>query len=551
MRACSPPAICALPSSGRNPVRCSFLMDELQKYAGGHAHGDTQGATMNKGVNGADSAQVKRVVIAGGGTAGWMAAAALSHQLGKVLDITLVESEEIGTIGVGEATIPPLVTFHKLLQIDEQEFMRATAATFKLGISFENWARKGDRYIHSFGTTGKSTWMCNFHNFWLRGREINVDTNLNDFSLESQAAMEGRFATSPNMPISYAYHFDAGPYAKMLRRLSEARGVKRIEGKIREVRQDSESGFIQSLVLESGQAIPGDLFLDATGIPAVLIEQALKTGYEDWSKWLPADSAIAVQTELTAPALPYTRAIAHDFGWRWRIPLQHRVGNGMVYSSHFIDDETVKEELLRSVDGKPINTPRVFKFTLGRRRQAWNKNCVTLGLASGFLEPLESTSIHLMMVSVNRLLHLFPFGGVTQSLIDQYNEGARLEMERTRDFIILHYHATQRDDSPFWRHCRQMAIPDSLKHRIQLFKENAYAFQGADEMFRVDSWAQVMLGQRIAPCAYHPEARMLGEQELTRFLTEYRKSISEAVARLPVHQDFVNRYCMSGNSVWN
>jgi tryptophan 7-halogenase len=495
--------------------------------------------------------QVKRVVIAGGGTAGWLAAAAISQQLGKLLDITLIESDEIGTIGVGEATIPPVRVFHKLLQIDEQEFMRATAATFKLGISFENWGLKGDRYIHSFGRNGKPTWMCEFHNFWLRSLELGMQSELGEFCFELQAAKAEKFALTQQGEINYAYHFDAGQYAKFLRRFSEGHGIKRIEGKIKDVQQNAESGFVDSLTLHSGQVIEGDLFIDCTGFRGLLIEQTLKTGYEDWSHWLPCDSAAAVQTELTAPAPPLTRAIAHDAGWRWCIPLQHRVGNGLVFSSKFQSDDSAKEELVKAIDGKPLTMPRVLKFQTGRRRQVWNKNVLALGLSSGFIEPLESTSIHLMMVGVTRLLHLFPFSGVTQSLVDQYNEGARIEMEKTRDFVVLHYHATQRDDSPFWRHCRDMPIPDTLAHRIELFKENAYAFQGDSELFRVDSWTQVMLGQRIQPRAYHHAARILGDEELKKFLSEYRASIAQTVARMPVHQDFVNQYCRASNSVWN
>ena len=498
-----------------------------------------------------NSGSVTKVVIAGGGTAGWLAAAAMSSQLGKLLDITLIESDEIGTIGVGEATIPPIRVFHKLLQIDEQEFMRATAATFKLGISFENWARKGDQYIHSFGRNGKSTWMCEFHNFWLRSLELGIQSELGDYCFELQAARADKFAISQQAEINYAYHFDAGQYAKFLRRFAEGFGIRRVEGKIREVRQHGESGYIESLVLQSGQVVEGDLFIDCTGFRGLLIEQTLKTGYEDWSGWLPCDSAAAVQTELVAPAPPYTRSIAHDSGWRWCIPLQHRVGNGLVFSGQHLGDEAAKEELLRAIDGKPITAPRVLKFQTGRRKQVWNKNVVALGLASGFIEPLESTSIHLMMIGVTRLLQLFPFVGVNQALVDQYNEVARSEMEKTRDFIVLHYHATERDDTPFWRHCRDMPIPDSLAHRIELFRESAYAFQGADELFRVDSWSQVMLGQRITPRSYHPATRLLSQQDLTKFLADYRSAIKQTVARMPVHQEFVNQYCRASNNVWN
>jgi tryptophan halogenase len=496
------------------------------------------------------SKPVTRVVIAGGGTAGWLAAAALSHQLGSVLDITLIESDEIGTIGVGEATIPPIRVFHKLLQIDEQEFMRATAATFKLGILFENWARKGDQYVHSFGRNGKPTWMCEFHNFWLRSRELGMQSELGDYCFELQAAKAGKFATAPDLDINFAYHFDAGQYGKFLRAFAERRGVRRIEGKIRDAHQNGESGFIESLVLHSDQVVEGDLFIDCTGFRGLLIEQTLKSGYEDWSNWLPCDSAAAVQTELRGPAPPITKSIAHGSGWRWCIPLQHRVGNGLVFSSQFQDDESAKQELLNSIDGAPITAPRVLKFRTGRRKAMWNKNCIAMGLSSGFIEPLESTSIHLMMIGVTRLLHLFPFDGIRQSTIDLYNRDSRIEMEKTRDFIVLHYHATQRDDTPFWQLCRDMPIPDSLRERIQLFRESGYAYQGDGELFRVDSWTQVMLGQRIEPGAYHPAARVLGDRELTKFLGDYRASITETVAKMPVHQDFVNRYCKSPSSVW-
>jgi len=495
--------------------------------------------------------EVRKVVIAGGGTAGWLAAAALSHQLGRVLDITLIESEEIGTIGVGEATIPPIRVFHKLLKIDEQEFMRATAATFKLGISFENWGLKGDRYIHSFGRNGQPTWMCEFHNFWLRSRELGVQSDLGDYCFELQAAKAGKFGLSKQAEINFAYHFDAGQYSRFLRKFAEALGLKRVEGKIREVRQNAETGFIESLILHSGQIVEGDLFIDCTGFRGLLIEQTLNSGYEDWSQWLPCDSAAAVQTELTTPAQPLTRAIAHDVGWRWRIPLQHRVGNGLVFSSRFLSDADAIDELVGSIDGKALKTPRILKFQTGRRRMVWNKNCIALGLASGFIEPLESTSIHLMMVGVTRLLHLFPIGGVTDAVIEQYNDAARIEMEKARDFVVLHYHATQRDDSPFWRHCRDMAIPDSLAHRVDLFKQTAYAFQGDSELFRVDSWAQVMLGQRIMPATYHPAARILSESDLTSYLAEFRSSVSQTVSRMPAHQDFVNQYCKASDSVWN
>lgn len=492
--------------------------------------------------------EVRRVVIAGGGTAGWVAAAALSQQLGDMLDLTLIESDEIGTVGVGESSIPPMRVFHKLLNIDEQAFMRETEATFKLGIRFEHWRKPGDDYIHSFGKTGKSTWLCEFHNFWLRGREKGISSELGDYCFELQAAKANKFATSPESDINFAYHLDATVYAKFLRKFAERNGVKRVEGKIREVKQNAESGFIEALVLDSGRSIQGDLFIDCTGFRGLLIEQTLHTGYEDWSHWLPCDSAVPVQTESTGPAVPYTRAIAHEAGWRWRIPLQHRVGNGLVYCSRYMSDEEAKARLFRDVEGKTLIEPRVIRFRTGRRRKVWNKNCVALGLASGFVEPLESTSIHLIMTGVTRLMQLFPFDGVNQSFIDQFNNESRLELEKIRDFIVLHYHATQRDDSPFWRYCRNMEIPESLAHRIRMFKESAYTYQADGELFRVDSWIQVMLGQGIMPEHYHHLPKAMKDQDLEKFLNGLKASISQAVAKLPSHQDFINQYCKASSA---
>jgi tryptophan halogenase len=492
--------------------------------------------------------EVRKVVIAGGGSAGWLAAAGLSQQLRDIIDITLIESDEIGTVGVGEASIPPMRVFHKLLRIDEQEFMRATEATFKLGIAFDHWGTAGDHYIHSFGKHGSETWLCAFHHFWLRGRELGFDAELGSYCLELQAAKAGKFATSPQSEINYAYHLDATLYAKFLRRFSEGFGVKRVEGKIKEVKQNAESGFIESLTLDSGQSIQGDLFIDCTGFRGLLIEQTLKAGYEDWSRWLPCDSAVPLQTESTGPAVPYTQSTAHEAGWRWRIPLQHRVGNGLVYCSRFMSDDEATSRLLSEVQGKAITRPRVIKFQTGRRRKVWSKNCVALGLASGFVEPLESTSIHLIMTGITRLMQLFPFNGVTQSFVDQYNNLSRVELEKIRDFIVLHYHLNQRDDSPFWRYCRDMEVPDSLAQRISLFKENAHAYQADGELFRVDSWTQVMFGQGIMPEHYHQATRAMKEKDLGQFLSTLRTSISQAVAQLPSHQDFVNQYCRAASA---
>lgn len=360
---------------------------------------------------------VKKLIIAGGGTAGWMAAAAMSKKFGELLEITIVESDEIGTVGVGEATIPPMRVFHKLLGIDEQEFMRETRATFKLGISFENWGHDGDKYIHSFGRNGKETWLGDFHHFWLYAQKLGLkEFNYGDFCLELKASLANKFMTGPNFDINYAYHLDASRYAKFLRAMSEKHGARRIEGKVVEVRQDHDSGFITHLVLASGQIIDGDFFIDCSGFRGLLIEQTLRTGYEDWSQWLPCDTAQAVQTESVGPAVPYTRAIAHHAGWRWRIPLQHRVGNGLVYCSNFMGDDEARSTLLNAVEGRTLTEPRVIKYRTGRRRKTWNKNCIALGLASGFIEPLESTSIHLFMMGITRLMRFFPFNGVDPTL---------------------------------------------------------------------------------------------------------------------------------------
>jgi tryptophan 7-halogenase len=489
------------------------------------------------------SAPVKKVVIAGGGTAGWITAAALSQQLGQLIDITLVESEEIGTVGVGESTGPPMGVFHKLLGIDEQEFMRSVAATFKLAIWFENWGQVGDRYIHPFGRHGKPTWLAEFHHFWLHGLRKGFNTELGEYCVEWLAAKQGRFGTSPESDINYAYHIDAARYAKFLRSFAEGYGVKRVEGKIKSIQQNSESGFIESLTLDSGQVLPGDLFVDCSGFRGLLIEQTLHTGFEDWSHWLPCDSAVAVQTTSTAPPNPYTSAIAHEAGWRWQIPLQHRVGNGLVYCSRYLSDEQAKLKLLQDVSGEPVREPWTLKIRPGRRRKGWNKNVVAIGLASGFVEPLESTSIHMIMTAVTRLMQLFPFEGIKKPFVDQYNEESRAEIEKIRDFIVLHYHTTDRDDTPFWRYCKDMDIPESLVRRIELFAVGGHAFQVEGELFRVDSWIQVLLGQGVVPKGYHPVARSMNDEDLSKVMKELRAAVAQTVSRLPRHGDFLNSYC--------
>ncbi|MDG2535161.1 tryptophan 7-halogenase [Sphingomonas sp. HITSZ_GF] len=489
-----------------------------------------------------EQAPVRRVVIAGGGTAGWIAAAALAKLLGPLLEITLVESDEIGTIGVGESTIPTARTFHQLLGIDEKAFLRETQSTFKLGILFEDWARQGDRYIHSFGQIGKSTWMGDFHHFWLHARDEGWGGELGDYCFELQAAKAGRFAIPEQGHINYAYHLDAGLYARFLRGFAEPLGVRRIEGKIDAVEQHPETGFVTALKLASGARIEGDLFLDCTGFRGLLIEQTLAAGYEEWGHWLPTDSAIAVQTESMGPAVPYTRAAAHQAGWQWRIPLQHRVGNGLVYAQHHLDDDGARALLDSRIEGAKLIEPRIIRFKAGRRRKVWDRNVVALGLASGFVEPLESTSIHLIMIAITRLVQLFPFGGVGEGVAERFNALSRTEIEKIRDFIILHYHLNQREDGSFWDQCRTMEIPDTLAERIAAFRDGAIAWQASDDLFRVDSWVQVMLGQRLEPRSHHHMGRMIVEGELQEALGRLKSDIAGTVAQMPAHQAFLERY---------
>jgi tryptophan 7-halogenase len=487
--------------------------------------------------------RVRRVVIAGGGTAGWMVAAGLSKTLGKVLDITLVESDEIGTVGVGEATIPTLVTFHRLLEINEQEFMAATQGTFKLGIGFENWRAPGENYLHSFGTTGRDHWTAGFQHFWLKGRARKLASDYGDYCVELRAALESRFAHLPRGGMNYAFHIDAGLYARFLRRFAEGFGVRRIEGKIGAVRLDEASGDIASLKLESGDPLPGDLFIDCTGFRGLLIGNALHVGYEDWSHHLFCDSAVALQTESVGPAIPYTRSIARDAGWQWRIPLQHRVGNGMVYCSRYLSDEAAKQELLGRVEGRVLTEPRLIKFRPGQRRQTWKRNCIAIGLASGFIEPLESTSIHLIQRGITRLLQMFPRDGIRPPDVEEYNRQTNHEIEHIRDFLMLHYHVTQRQDTPFWRACRSMEIPATLRHRLDLFRETGRVFRVPNELFAENSWIQVMLGQGMEPEQHHPVADLMGDDELTRFLDGIRSQVDHTVSQLPAHQTYVEQYC--------
>lgn len=491
---------------------------------------------------------INKVVIAGGGTAGWMTAAALTKLLGKQLNVILVESDEIATVGVGEATIPTLQTFHQFLQINEAEFLQATNGTFKLGINFENWRNIDENYIHAFGITGQRSWAAGFQHFWLKAKQQGIAGEYGDYCLEQVAARQEKFSHLPyqgaNKGINYAYHIDATLYGKFLRKMAEQHGITRVEGKIEEVNVEPNSGDITSLTLQSGKVINGDLFIDCTGQRALLIEQALHTGFVDWSHWLPCDSAIALQTEAIKNPVPYTRSIAQPFGWQWQIPLQNRVGNGIVYSSRFVSDEKALATLSENIAGKTITKPLHIKYRTGTRRKHWNKNCIAVGLSSGFLEPLESTSIHLIQQAITRLIKLFPYHGIKESDVNEFNKQTQFDTERIRDFIVLHYKVTNRDDSNFWQHCRNMSIPDTLRHKIQLFKDTGRMFRENNELFD-DSWMQVMIGQGLVPENYHPMVDNMSEQELRDFFNHLENKITSSVAKLPNHSAYVQKYCAS------
>lgn len=484
-----------------------------------------------------------KVVVAGGGTAGWMTAAAFSRLLGHVVDVNLIESDDIPTVGVGEATIPTMRAFHHLLGIDEKAFMQATQATFKLGIQFENWGELNQDYFHSFGETGRGCWAGDFQHFWLRSQKMAFDYKFSDFSPELQVAKADKFALPEKPKLNYAYHLDAGLYAKFLRQFSEQYKARRTEGKIVQVEQDGETGFIKALVLASGERIEGDLFIDCSGFRGLLIEQTLHAGYENWSEWFLCDRAVAAQTKAVSEPIPYTRAIAHAHGWQWRIPLQHRCGNGFVYSSKYMADEDAINLLLSNIEGERLNEPRVIQFNPGKRKQLWLKNCVAIGLSSGFIEPLESTSIHLISSSVVRLMKMMPLNGIQPTDVAEYNRQAQKELEDIRDFVALHYWVTSRDDSGFWRYCRSMDVAESLRDRVNMYRDSARMYWREDELFTVNSWNQVMLGQGIKPKTYHPVADLMPDEEFKQFLDSYRSNIQKFVSQLPSHQEFLKSYC--------
>jgi tryptophan halogenase len=498
--------------------------------------------------------RIKNIVIVGGGTAGWMTASALAKVLGQQCSIRLIESEEIGIVGVGEATVPHLKIFNHVLEIDEIEFIKKVQGTFKLGIQFVDWGRLGDKYIHGFGTIGHDYELLPFHQFWIKAFNAGNATDIGAYSLNTAAAPLGKFMASatdvppasPLANIAYAYHFDAGRYAQFLRGYAEARGVRRTEGKVVNTLLRDADGFIEAIVLDSGERIEGDLFIDCSGFRGLLIEQALHTGYDDWTHWLPCDRAMAVPCENVGPPTPYTRSTARASGWQWRIPLQHRTGNGYVYSSRYISDDEVAAVLLKNLDGPAMADPRVLRFTTGRRKKFWNKNCVAIGLASGFLEPLESTSIFLIQSGITRLLNLFPDKGFSAVVIDRYNAQATFEIERIRDFLILHYYATERNDTPFWNYCRTMDIPTQLEDSIRLFRDSGRFFRDAEEMFAITSWVQVMLGQHIQPRNYHPLVDRMPDKQLNEFVGGVKNVIATCVDAMPMHEQFIARHCAAG-----
>lgn len=489
------------------------------------------------------------IVILGGGTAGWMAASALVSLIPPSrCRIRLVESEEIGSVGVGEATFPEIKNFNDAIGIDEAEFMRACKAAFKLGIEFVDWGFKGARYIHPFGPHGPAGMDHIFHHLWVRARQFGESSSLEDYSFAAQMARNCRFELpdtrrqTPNSTYTYAYHFDAGLYSQFLRQIAEQRGTVRIEGKVKEVVQEPATGDIRSLILESGETISGDLFIDCSGFRSLLLGETLGAGWEDWSKWLVCDRAIAVASER-GELSPYTRSTAMEAGWRWRIPLQHRTGNGYVFSSSFIDEDQAAASLLGSIETKAIGEPRLLKFESGRRVVNWKNNCVAVGLASGFLEPLESTSIYLIQIAVMQLIPLLPGKSVDPRLRDEFNRLMDLQYERIRDFLILHYKLTSRDDAEIWRHCAAMDVPESLTRKIELFRHSGIVERYREGLFTPISWLSVFAGQGLIPESYSPLADSAREEKLIAQMDEFRRDVRDRAEEMLPHDRFIDRYC--------
>jgi tryptophan halogenase len=493
---------------------------------------------------------IREIVIVGGGTAGWMAAAALVRLLDRrSIGITLVESDEIGTVGVGEATIPPLIAYNNMLGIDEDEFLAATQGTFKLGIEFVDWGALGERYFHPFGLHGQDFRGVNFHQLYLRERQRRELADISAWSMSSTAAALGRYARpgpDARLPFSqllHAFHFDAGLYARFLRRRAEADGVRRVEGKIVDAALDGTSGNIESVTLADGRRLQGDLFIDCSGFRGLLIEGKLETGYEEYKQWLPCDRAVAVPSRYPGQPDPFTRSTARSGGWQWRIPLQHRMGNGIVYSNAHLPDDEAEALLLANLEGEPLADPRRLSFTAGRRKLAWNRNVVSLGLSSGFIEPLESTSIHLIQSGIVKLLALFPDRRFDPAERDEYNRQMRDVYEDARDFIILHYKATRRDDSDFWNYCRTMAVPESLARKIELWRGKGRVFREGRELFGTASWVAVMLGQGIVPEEHEPAADALDPETTAEALDKMRLSYARMAEHMPTHGEFIARAC--------
>ena len=493
---------------------------------------------------------IRSVVIVGGGTAGWMAACTLAKILTtRYCTITVVESDEIGIIGVGEATIPQMKIFNRMLELDEDEFIRETKGTFKLGIQFVNWGRQGRVYFHPFGAYGLNMQGVSFHAHWLRLHQMGEAPSLDPWSLAATAGQRGKFmraieaGNSPLSEIAYAYHFDAGLYARFLRSYAERRGVVRQEGKIVDVNLRGEDGFVESVTLQDGRTIEADFFIDCSGFRGLIIEQALKAGYEDWSHFLPCNRAIAVPCESAPDITPYTRSTAHSAGWQWRIPLQHRIGNGHVFSTAFMSEDEATRILLSNLDGKPLADPRVVPFTTGRRRRSWIKNCVALGLAAGFIEPLESTAIWLVQSGLSRLLTMFPDRSFRPADIDRYNRIMGNEYELVREFVVLHYKATERADSDFWKYCRDMEVPERLAEKIRVFEAYGRTWREAEELFNDTSWFAVMIGQLMKPQTYDPVADIMPIEETRRRLKHIAETVHNSAEYMPSHNDFIRQNC--------
>jgi tryptophan 7-halogenase len=494
--------------------------------------------------------RIKSIAIIGGGTAGWMTAAALGRVLGRnYASITLVESDAIGTVGVGEATIPQIGTFNRMLGIEENDFVRRTKGSFKLGIEFVNWGGLGQRYFHPFGRYGVDMEGVSFHAFWQRLRLAGLSPDVSDYSLMAMAARGNKFmrpinaGNSPLSEIAYAFHFDAGLYALFLREHAEGLGVVRREGKVVKVHQKPDDGFIKSVELEDGTQIEADLFVDCSGFHGLLIEGTLKAGYTDWSNFLPCNRAVAVPCEGVSELLPFTRSTAREAGWQWRIPLQHRIGNGYVYCNEFISDDEAAATLLANLDGAPLADPRFIKFTTGQRNSYWKKNCVAIGLSSGFMEPLESTSIWMIQSGISRLMAMFPDKSFAPVDIERYNRILKTETEEIRNFLVLHYKATKRDDSPFWNYCRNMAVPDKLAEKIDVFNNSGRAFRENEELFNDTSWFAVMTGQGMRPRTFDPVAAVLPMEETQKRLFDIKTAVANSADYMPKHADFIKENC--------